>query len=102
LGEWRYSSTHSLTMVLDGGEWSASRPSRFIPREGAPGTHWIGGWVGPRAVLDMVVKMDKLFVEVLSQDCTNCNIHDNPLGLERNGEETSLAHFKVLSTQTLP
>jgi len=23
---------------------------------GAPGTHWIGGWVGPRAGLNMVVK----------------------------------------------
>jgi hypothetical protein len=22
----------------------------------APGTHWIGGWVGPRTVLDAVVK----------------------------------------------
>jgi hypothetical protein len=21
-----------------------------------PGTHWIGGWLGPRAVLDAVVK----------------------------------------------
>jgi hypothetical protein len=30
-----------LTSALDGGEWSASRPSRFIPRERAPGTHWI-------------------------------------------------------------
>jgi hypothetical protein len=39
-GEWMYSSTHSLTSALDG----------------APGTHWIGGWVGPRAVLDAVVK----------------------------------------------
>jgi len=26
--------------------------SRFTPRERAPGTHWIGGWVDPRAVLD--------------------------------------------------
>jgi hypothetical protein len=25
------------------------------PRERDPGTHWIGGWVGPRAVLDAVV-----------------------------------------------
>jgi hypothetical protein len=25
------------------------------PRERAPGNHWIGGWVGPRAVLDAVV-----------------------------------------------
>jgi hypothetical protein len=24
--------------------------------QGAPGTHWIGGWVGPRATLDAVVK----------------------------------------------
>jgi hypothetical protein len=39
-----------------GGEWSASLPDRFTPRERAPGTHWIGGWVGPRVVLDAVVK----------------------------------------------
>jgi hypothetical protein len=51
-----YSSTHSLTSALDRGEWLASRPDRFTPRERAPCTHWIGGWVGPRAVLDAVVK----------------------------------------------
>jgi hypothetical protein len=39
LGEWRYSSTHSLTSALDGGEWSVSRPGRFIPRERASGVH---------------------------------------------------------------
>jgi len=27
------------------------------PREGTPGTNWIGGWVGPRAVTDAVVKV---------------------------------------------
>jgi hypothetical protein len=56
LGEWRYSSTHSLISALDGGEWSASRPGRFTPSERAPGTHCIRGWVGPRAGLDAVVK----------------------------------------------
>jgi hypothetical protein len=55
VGEWMYSSTHSLTSALDG-EWSALRPGRFTLRERAPGTHWIGGWVGLRAVLDAVVK----------------------------------------------
>jgi hypothetical protein len=25
-------------------------------KEPLPGTHWIGGWVGPRAVLDAVMK----------------------------------------------
>jgi hypothetical protein len=53
---WRYSSIHSLTSGRDGGEWSASRSGRFTPTERAPGTHWIGGWMGPRAVLDAVVK----------------------------------------------
>jgi hypothetical protein len=56
LGEWKYSSTHSLTSALDGGEWSALRPGRFTPRERGPGPHWIGGWVGPRAVVDAVAK----------------------------------------------
>jgi hypothetical protein len=45
-----------LTSALVGGEWSASRPGLFTLRERAPGTHWIGGWVGPRAALDDVEK----------------------------------------------
>jgi hypothetical protein len=43
-----------LTSALVGGEWSASRRGRFTPKERAPGTHWRGGWVGPRAGLDDV------------------------------------------------
>jgi hypothetical protein len=45
-----------LTLALNGGEWSASLPSHFTPRERAPGTHWIGSWVDPRASLDVVVR----------------------------------------------
>jgi hypothetical protein len=41
-----------LTSALVGGEWSASRLGRFTPRERAPGTHWIRGWVDPRPGLD--------------------------------------------------
>jgi hypothetical protein len=44
-----------LIVALDGSEWSASCPGCFTPRERAPGTHWIGGWVGPRASLNTVV-----------------------------------------------
>jgi hypothetical protein len=40
-----------LTSVLVGGEWSASRLSRFTP-----GTRCIGGWVEPRAGLNDVEK----------------------------------------------
>jgi hypothetical protein len=43
-----------LTSALVGYEWSASRPTRFAPKETVPGTHWIGGYVGPRTGLDDV------------------------------------------------
>jgi hypothetical protein len=42
-----------LTSALGGGEWSVSFPGCFTPWERAPGTHWRGGWVGPRASLNM-------------------------------------------------
>jgi hypothetical protein len=45
-----------LTSALDGGEWSATRPGRFTPKDRALGAHWIESWVGPRAVPDAVVK----------------------------------------------
>jgi hypothetical protein len=48
MGEW--------ISALARGEWSASRPCRFTPKERAPGTHWIGGWAGLRAGLDNVEK----------------------------------------------
>jgi hypothetical protein len=49
-----------LTLALDGGEWSASRPCRFSAGERAPGTHWIGGWVDPKAGLDNMEKQKLL------------------------------------------
>jgi hypothetical protein len=45
-----------LTSAIVGGEWSASHPGRFTPRERTRGTHWLGGWVDPRAGLDDVTK----------------------------------------------
>jgi hypothetical protein len=45
-----------LTSALDGGDLSDSRPGRFSAGERAPGTHWIGGWVDPRAGLNDVEK----------------------------------------------
>jgi len=45
-----------LTSALVGGEQSATCPSHFTPKESSPTTHWIGGWMGPRAGLDMVSK----------------------------------------------
>jgi hypothetical protein len=41
-----------LTSALLGGECSASCFGRITPGERAPGTHWKGGWMGPRTGLD--------------------------------------------------
>jgi hypothetical protein len=45
-----------LTSALGRGELSVSPPCRFTLGKIAPGTHWIGSWVGPTAVLDAVEK----------------------------------------------
>jgi hypothetical protein len=54
-----------LTLTLAGGGWSASRPGRFTPAEGASSTHWIGGWVDPRAGLDDLEKRKFLTLQGL-------------------------------------
>jgi hypothetical protein len=59
-----------LASEINGGEWSASRSGRFIPGERATGTHWIGGWVGPRAGVDTEVKK-KIF----------CSYHESDPGI---------------------
>jgi hypothetical protein len=43
-----------LTSTIDGGELSPPSPGSYIAWERAPGTHFIGGWVDPRASLDDV------------------------------------------------
>jgi hypothetical protein len=37
---------HTLTPVVDAGEWSASRSSCFSLGESAPTIYWIGSWIG--------------------------------------------------------
>jgi len=36
--------------------WSASQPDHFTQTKRASSTHWIGGWVGTRADMDMAIK----------------------------------------------
>jgi hypothetical protein len=43
-----------LNSELVGGDWSDSCPGLFIRGEIALGTHYIGGWIGPRTGLDDV------------------------------------------------
>jgi hypothetical protein len=67
-----------FALALAGEEWSASRPGRFTP-----GTHWIGGWVGPRACLDEVKKrkvmilpatVSRILIQAAQQDFARIHV----------------------------
>jgi hypothetical protein len=49
-----------LTLVLEGGELSASLPGCFTPLKN-PSTYSMGAWVGPRADLDVLEKLEVSF-----------------------------------------
>jgi hypothetical protein len=49
-----------LSSVVVGGEWSASCPGHFTPREISLCSHWMGGWVGIRVSPDAVEKEKNL------------------------------------------
>jgi hypothetical protein len=61
-----------ITSALAGSEWSASRPGRFTSGERAPGTHWMGGWVGPRIGPDDVEKRKFLTIQGLELRPIGC------------------------------
>jgi hypothetical protein len=61
-----------LTSALVGGEWSTSIPGRFTPRERAPSTHCIGGWVDLRASLDDLEKRKFLTLPGLELRSLGC------------------------------
>jgi hypothetical protein len=63
-----------LTSTLAGNEWSASRPGRFTSEERAPGTHWIGGLVKPKACLDDMEKRKFLTLPGLGLSVTELSL----------------------------
>jgi hypothetical protein len=89
LGEWRYITTYYLISAQDGGEWSASRSSHITFRERAPGSHWIGSWVGPRAGLDVVVKRK------IPRFCRD----SNPPVIQSVAQRYTTELFRLLSVQ---
>jgi hypothetical protein len=65
-------------------------PTALPPRERAPGTHWIGGWVGPRAVLDTIPP------DSAQLPCDQCNIECNDLRNTASGTEYHSARSSYL------
>jgi hypothetical protein len=53
-----------LTSVVSGDGLSAPRSAHFNPRERSAGAHGIGGWVAPRATLDVATKGERQAMQV--------------------------------------
>ena len=74
-----YNSTLSLTSALDRGWVVNATPGSLYPQE-RPGTHCIGGWLGPRAGLDGCGKsrpppgFDPRTVQPIASRYTNCAV----------------------------
>jgi hypothetical protein len=84
-----------LTSALVGGEWSASRPGSFTPRERARNTHCIGSWVGLRAGLDDVEKQNFLTLPGHKLWALSLPLHSQaPYGL-RCTQHTWLRHYST-------
>jgi hypothetical protein len=64
---------------------SASCLSLFIPRKGAPATHWIGGWVDSRAGLNAVSKGEN-----------PCPFWESDLGLPSHNQVTVPTELPLL------
>jgi hypothetical protein len=89
---------HSVTSALDGSEWLASLSGRFTPRERAPGTHWIGGWVDGFTVSEGNSKSEQAtgpnLLKVHQQEIFRTTIleHGN-LPLDNEGHSQPLSTF---------
>jgi hypothetical protein len=70
------------------GEQSASRSGRLTPRERAPGSHRIGGWVDPRAGLDAMVRRK------IPSTCQDSNLRSSSL-LQCYTTNISRLHHKI-------
>jgi hypothetical protein len=88
-----------LTSALDGGEWSASYPCHFTPKERSCSAHWIGGWVGHRFGLDAVEKRKILHCQELNLSCpANYKKHKTEKLFKIYNGNNILQHWLTFST----
>jgi hypothetical protein len=64
-----------LSSALVGSEWLASRPGSLTPGEGAPGAHWIGGWLGPRRGKEETLTLPGLKLQLLGRPARSPSLY---------------------------
>jgi hypothetical protein len=62
-------------------------PRSLYPTEMFPDTHWIGGWVGPRAGLDAVVER-KIPIRCRDLNPRSSSLSPSPIPLSYSGSQT--------------
>jgi hypothetical protein len=104
----RYTIPLFFILALDGGEWSASHPSRFTP--GRICTHWTGDWVGLRTSLDAVeerllpciILKNAVFWAVLPcRSCVNRDVSEERIAstfkVEKSASEERAEYFRLVA-----
>jgi hypothetical protein len=66
-----------LISELDASEWSTLFAGILLPGEKPPGTHWIRGWTGPTAGLDVMAERKSLsFLETKPQPISSNSVNE--------------------------
>jgi hypothetical protein len=90
-----------ITLTLDGGEWSASRPGRFTTGERIPGTRCVGVWMCLRVGVDVAEKRNCLSFQ---ESNSGSPAHSLSLYSWKRGIRLVVSHiaFKICSWVRIP
>jgi hypothetical protein len=64
----------------------------LYPRERAPCIHWIGGWMGPRAILNVA---EKRKIAYPFQESNSNSLAIQPMTPQSNSSSSALAYVRI-------